>query len=96
MLVTPAQISAKLDQLGQRKKAYQGIPPDVMDDLAEFCRATKTCFHADPRSHALLEGRREVYLRIQQHLDHSPEELLKLYSNNEYSIDDLQGTEYAR
>ncbi|ARS27619.1 Bbp19 family protein [Sphingomonas sp. KC8] len=37
----------------------------VLADIARFCRADETCFDADPRTHALLEGRREVWLRIQ-------------------------------
>jgi len=36
----------------------------VLADLARFCRANESTFHADPRTHALLEGRREVWLRI--------------------------------
>ena len=51
----------------------------VLADLAKFCRANETCFHADPRLHAVVEGRREVWLRIQQHLNLTPEELAELY-----------------
>lgn len=36
----------------------------VLADLRDFCRARETTFDADPRTHALLEGRREVWLRI--------------------------------
>lgn len=36
----------------------------VIADLRDFCRANKSTFDADPRVHALLEGRREVVLRI--------------------------------
>lgn len=36
----------------------------MLADLAKFCRANETTFDADPRIHALLEGRREVFLRI--------------------------------
>lgn len=50
----------------------------VLDDLATFCRATETTFHTDPYIAALQEGRREVFLRIQQHLNLSPEELFSL------------------
>lgn len=38
----------------------------VLTDLASFCRAHDTTFHTDERTHAMLEGRREVFLRIQQ------------------------------
>ncbi len=62
----------------QRQAAYQAIPPDVLIDLAEFCRANETCFHQDPRVHAALEGRREVWLRIQEHIHLTPAQLVAL------------------
>lgn len=45
----------------------QPLAPEVaavLADLRRFCRAEASCFDADPQSHALLEGRREVWLRI--------------------------------
>ena len=51
----------------------------VLADLAKFCRADRSTFHADPRVHAALEGRREVWLRIQEHLNLTPEQLAQLY-----------------
>lgn len=56
---------------------------EVMADLARFCRAEESAFHQDPRAHALLEGRREVYLRIQDHLKLSEEEFLKKFGRKE-------------
>ena len=50
----------------------------VLKDLAKFCRAQTTTFHPDQRMHAMLEGRREVWLRITQHLKLSEDQLLKL------------------
>lgn len=50
----------------------------VLKDLARFCRAADTTFHTDPRVHAILEGRREVWLRIQNHLNLTPEEIWEL------------------
>lgn len=73
-----------LDFLRGRKRDYQlvfkGGPAGerVLEDLARFCRANETCFHQDPRLHAVLEGRREVWLRIQQHINLSPEQLMSL------------------
>lgn len=93
---TAQEISQTLDDLGLRRSAYLGIPQDVLEDLRTFCRAEATCFHQDPRMHAVLEGRREVWLRIQEHLNYTPEELLVLYSGGQYSVDLLKGTEYAR
>lgn len=52
----------------------------VLEDLATFCRAAESTFDPDPRVAAVLEGRREVWLRIQQHLRLSPEELFDIAS----------------
>ncbi len=52
---------------------------DVLDDLARFCRSQESTFHPDGRVHAVLEGRREVWLRIQAHLNLDPESLAKMY-----------------
>jgi hypothetical protein len=52
----------------------------VLADLAKFCRADRSTFHPDPRVAAQLDGRREVWLRITQHLEMSPEDLYRLLS----------------
>lgn len=57
----------------------------VLLDLAKFCRADETCFQEDPRLHAVLEGRREVWLRIQKHLNLTPEQLYALYSGHQFN-----------
>ncbi len=72
------------DFLIHRRQSYQqtfGGPPGrvVLEDLARFCRAHDTTYHADPRMHAVLEGRREVWLRIAHHLNLTDEELWALY-----------------
>lgn len=41
----------------------------VLVDLARFCRAHASTAHPDPHVAARLDGRREVWLRIQQHLN---------------------------
>jgi len=51
----------------------------VLADLARFCRANETTFHTDPRVHAALEGRREVFLRLQAHLNLQDEELFRYF-----------------
>lgn len=53
----------------------------VLQDLASFCRAKETTFHPDQRVHAALEGRREVYLRIMDHMEMEPEEFFAKYLN---------------
>lgn len=72
--------------LFHRQKAYQEVfksesqmAKDVLNDLSKFCREHESTFHADARAHAVLEGRREVILRIRKHLDLSSEELLEYY-----------------
>lgn len=40
----------------------------VLGDMRDFCRAAQSTFDPDPRTHALLEGRREVWLRLIGHL----------------------------
>ena len=53
----------------------------VLKDLSQFCRAHEITFHENERVDALLQGRREVWLRIQQHLKLSDEELWRLYGD---------------
>lgn len=71
--------------MDQRKRAYQltfqPMQPAnvaVLHDLARFCRAHESTFHPDPRVAANLDGRREVYLRIVNHLGLTVEQLLDL------------------
>lgn len=78
-------LRATFDFIRHRRAAYcQTFMADsaqaVLEDLAKFCRADRSCFDADPRLHAVAEGRREVWLRIQQHLHLSPEELFAIFS----------------
>lgn len=78
-------IKAKLkDFLITRQQAYQqtftGVFAErVLADLAKFCKANDTAFHPDARVHAVLEGRREVWLRLQKQLNLTQDQLLKLY-----------------
>lgn len=51
----------------------------VLRDLAKFCRAHESTFNADPRLHAVMEGRREVFLRIQQYAELGEAELISLH-----------------
>lgn len=54
----------------------------VVSDLARFCRAHDSTAHPDPHVAARLDGRREVWLRIQQNLQLTDEQLWKLYGAN--------------
>jgi hypothetical protein len=51
----------------------------VLKDLSKFCRANESTFHTDPRAHAVAEGRREVWLRIQRHLQLTDDQLWDIY-----------------
>ena len=55
----------------------------VLGDLARFCRANKTTFHPNPQVQAELEGRREVFLRIAQHLNLDLNSLFNLATRGE-------------
>lgn len=81
--LSPEEYLRLQEIIGQRKRAYQltfaegnEAVRQVLEDLARFCRANATTFHPDPRVHAALEGRREVWLRIQSYLQQAPEKIL--------------------
>lgn len=81
---------ATFNFLRRRKVDYQlafksPAGQSVLVDLAKFCRADQSCFHEDPRLHAVLEGRREVFLRIQQHLNLTPEQLYAIYAGHQFN-----------
>ena len=71
---------------GDRQRAYQlafkeAAGKAVLLDLAIFCRANETCVVPGDRDRTyVLEGRREVYLRIRDHLDLTVEELIEKYT----------------
>jgi hypothetical protein len=76
--------------LGNKKRAFQLAfsatnPADVivLEDLAKFCRATESC--VVPGNHdktLVLEGRREVWLRIQEYINLTPDQLYVLKTGN--------------
>jgi len=76
-----------LQVLTDRKRAYQlvfGESPAsiaVLEDLTTFCRGRETCLIPGDhdKTYALL-GRNEVFHRIRDHLELSPEQLLAKYT----------------
>ncbi len=60
----------------------------VLQDLAKFCRAHESAFHKDDRLHAVMEGRREVWLRIEQYLNLTEIELIELHRIRNLSLED--------
>lgn len=74
--------------LFRRRYAYQTtfrgpLADEVLRDLARFCRANQSTFHVDDRAHAMAEGRREVWLRIANHLNLPPDRLWAIYDGRE-------------
>ena len=71
--------------LWTRKRAYKLTfgslsGQEVLMDLAPFCRAMETTVVFGDRDKMLIaEGRRQVFIRITQHLHLSAEELYALY-----------------
>lgn len=76
---------AKLE-FNERKKAYQlafnsPMGRAVIEHLAPFCRAKATCVVIGDRDMSyVFEGRRQVYLMIQDYLDLTAEELIEKYT----------------
>jgi hypothetical protein len=75
------------DFISRRRNAYCKTFDDrsiyaqqVLRDLERFCRANESTFHPDPRVAATLDGRREVWLRIQSQLNLSDEQLWALHA----------------
>lgn len=69
-----------------RKRSYQLFASQnqaFLKDLANFCRADTTTYDPDPAVRDILLGRREVWLRIQQHLHLTSQQLVALYSGSD-------------
>lgn len=84
------QVEATKARLFNRQKAYLVLfgsdnlaGREVLEDLIVFCRAKKSCVDPDDRLTLVLEGRREVYLRIMEHLESSSEELFRTRTGKE-------------
>jgi hypothetical protein len=82
-----------LDFIRQRKQDYQlacNAPAmqRMLADLAVFCRALETCVVPGDRDRTMvLEGRREVWLRIMQHCNLSSQQLFFLYSGKTFNTE---------
>jgi hypothetical protein len=81
-----------MNYLRRRRRDYQltfkhAVPgQNVLADLAKFCRANETCVIPDNRDLTLiLEGRREVWLRIANHLNLSDEQLYALLTGRNFN-----------
>ena len=62
----------------------------VMKDLGDFCHGWDTTFDKDPHISSRLQGRREVFLRIMNHLHMPEEKLMALYLNRPINDEENQ------
>ena len=63
------------------RKTFDGpLAAIVLKDLARFCRAHESTHEPNERDSILFEGRRQVWLRLQEHLKLTPDQLWELYS----------------
>jgi len=82
------KIQALKNFLQTRAQAYRltfGVESSkkVLVDLSIFCKAEETTTHRNRDMSLILQGRREVWLRIRKHLNLTDEELWKIYHGGE-------------
>jgi hypothetical protein len=82
---TPSE-QAALDLIRLRKQAYAHVFKEddrfvqvVLADLGRFGRANQSTFHIDQRMNDVLTGRREIVLRIADHMGLDERELYEKY-----------------
>ena len=92
----------EIDAAAQYQAAYKhtfGSPAGqtVLRDLVSFCRAAETCVVAptgqpvDVHRSLILEGRREVFLRIQRAMNLTPEQLIALATGQRLRLGETDG-----
>ena len=74
--------------LMSRQRAYittfrNPVGEMVLKDLSKFCRAHESTYNVNERLEGIMQGRRDVWLRIAQHLNLSSDELWKLYGSQD-------------
>lgn len=89
--ITEKQAEDLLHDTDQLKTAYQvafsgASGQAVLADLRRFCRADEPCWSEDQRHHARLEGRREVWLRIDNQMKLPVEELMQRRVGDDYIV----------
>lgn len=82
-MMTPELKQRLQDLLLSRAQKYRRVfggpyGESVLRDLAKFCRAHESTVQENSHLSAVAEGRREVWLRIQQHMNMTQEELWRL------------------
>ncbi len=89
--ITEEQAASLFADTAELQKAYQiafsgASGTAVLADLRRFCRADQPCWDADQRIHALLEGRREVFLRLNDQINLPVEDLLQRRVGDSYTV----------
>lgn len=90
------------DFIKRRKMSYQlacnqPATQEMLIDLAKFCHANETCVMVDATGRVdepltrMREGRREVWLRIQQHLNLNSSQLFTLYTGKQLNPGEIDG-----
>ena len=87
-------IRRRKSQYKQAKSANFAISApatqNMLIDLADFCRAAETCVAVDANGKVdkertlMLEGRREVWLRMQNHFNLTTEQLYRLATGQQF------------
>lgn len=92
-----------LDALEQNCRMFQlcfntPVGQQVLTYLADFCRAGETCVAIpseggpiDIHKTFVLEGRREVFLRIQRYLNLTPRQLFRIATGQTYQEEEPNG-----
>ena len=91
-----ARLETILSYLRSRKINYKlafGSPAGqaVLRDLAPFCRARESAAVPGERDKTMiLVGRREVWIRIQQHLQLTDAQLLAIYGGKDIIVNEVE------
>src|ERR1035438_8075954 len=68
------------------------VTQDMLIDLADFCRASESCVALDANGKVdverslILEGRREVWLRLQNHFQLTTKQLYRLSTGQQFQV----------
>ena len=78
--MTPDEVRSFNEELNAAYRQTFATPMGkrVLTDLVGYCHGRKTTFDADQRQHAFKEGQRDVFMRICEFINLTPEEIYQL------------------